>query len=89
VERDFSFIFLDEVTFGGIEASIRGLNFAELRSFEPVEIFRGGLVAAGSYSLLLRAKFQSHERTLREDEVAEWSAKIVDTLKSLGGTQRV
>jgi phenylalanyl-tRNA synthetase beta chain len=89
VERDFSFIFPDEVTFGGIETSIRGLNFAELRSFEPVEIFRGGLVAAGSYSLLLRAKFQSHERTLREDEVAEWSAKIVTTLNSLGGTQRV
>ena len=43
VERDFSFIFPDEVTFGGIETSIRGLNLAELRSFEPVEIFRGGL----------------------------------------------
>jgi phenylalanyl-tRNA synthetase beta subunit len=37
---------------------------------------------------LLRATFQSLERTLREDEVADWSAKIVATLQQLGGTQR-
>jgi phenylalanyl-tRNA synthetase beta chain len=53
-----------------------------------MEIFRGGSVSSGSYSILLRAKFQSHERTLREDEVNEWVAKIVTTLQALGGTQR-
>jgi phenylalanyl-tRNA synthetase beta chain len=88
VERDFSFIFPDDVTFERIETSIRGLSFAELQGFAPIEIFRGGSVPVGSYSILLRAKFQSHERTLREDEVAEWSATIVAGLKELGGTQR-
>jgi phenylalanyl-tRNA synthetase beta chain len=38
--------------------------------------------------LLLRATFQSGERTLREDEVARWSAKIVKALESVGGTLR-
>jgi phenylalanyl-tRNA synthetase beta chain len=53
-----------------------------------VEIFRGGSVESGKYSILLRAKFQSLDRTLREDEVAEWSAKIVSDLTELGGIQR-
>ncbi|HUK46454.1 MAG TPA: phenylalanine--tRNA ligase subunit beta [Terriglobales bacterium] len=89
VERDFSFIFSDEVTFAKIEAAIRGIGLENLRSFDPVEIFRGGAVAAGSYSILLRAKFQSFEQTLREEEVNEWSAQIVKALTELGGAQRV
>jgi len=88
VERDFSFLFPDEITFNKIEASVQGLGLGHLRSFAPVEIFRGGAVPSGQYSILLRVKFQSFERTLREDEINEWSAKIVNALTQLGGTQR-
>lgn len=88
VERDFSFLFADEIAFDTVERAIQTIQLQELRTFVPVEIFRGGSVPAGQYSILLRAKFQSYERTLREDEVNEWSAKIVDALKDLGGTQR-
>jgi len=45
-------------------------------------------VPAAKYSILLRATLQSGERTLRDDEVAEWSAQIVKALESLGGSQR-
>jgi phenylalanyl-tRNA synthetase beta chain len=88
VERDFSFVFTDQVTFEKILAAIQSLDLTALRSFVPVEIFRGGSVASGQYSILLRARFQSLDRTLREDEVAEWSARIIATLTELGGTQR-
>jgi phenylalanyl-tRNA synthetase beta chain len=88
VERDFSFLFPDAVAFRKVEHAVDSLQISELRSFVPIEIFRGGSVAAGQHSMLLRAKFQSLERTLREDEIAEWASKIVDTLKQLGGTQR-
>jgi len=88
VERDFSFVFADSVAFATMEKSIKGLNLAELRSFAPVEIFRGGAISAGKYSLLLRATFQSGERTLREDEVGRWSEKIIKALEGLGGTLR-
>jgi len=88
VERDFSFIFGDAVEFAKIQKTVAGLGLSELRSFVPVEIFRGGVVPAGKYSLLLRATFQSSERTLREDEVARWSGAIVKTLEGLGGTLR-
>ncbi|HET8826233.1 MAG TPA: phenylalanine--tRNA ligase subunit beta, partial [Terriglobales bacterium] len=88
VERDFSFLFPDKATFDQIEKAVQGLDLGELRSFSPVEIFRGGSVSPMSYSILLRAKFQSHERTLREEEVNDWTAKIVSELRKLGGTQR-
>jgi phenylalanyl-tRNA synthetase beta chain len=89
VERDFSFVFGDEVSFEEMRAAVAGLSIGELREFRPVEIFRGGSIAAGKYSALLRVRFQSDERTLREDEVVQWSGKIVAALAGLGGVQRV
>ena len=88
VERDFSFVFDDAATFEQIQRAVIRLGVAELRSFVPVEVFRGGNVPAGRYSLLLRARFQSADRTLREEEVAQWSAQIIKALESLGGRLR-
>ena len=88
VERDFSFVFDDGVEFEKIHQSVTGLGIAELRSFVPVEIFRGEKVGAGKYSILMRAKLQSSERTLRDDEVAQWAAQIAKALEGLGGVQR-
>jgi phenylalanyl-tRNA synthetase beta chain len=88
VDRDWSFIFDDAVTFERIRSVVETLKIAELRSFWPVEIFRGGSVPAGKYSVLLRAEFQSVERTLRDEEVTVWAAEIVKTLEALGGTMR-
>ncbi|MGD0760782.1 MAG: phenylalanine--tRNA ligase subunit beta [Candidatus Sulfotelmatobacter sp.] len=88
VERDFSFIFADAVSFEEMRKVVAAAQVNELREFKPVEMFRSGSIGAGKYSILLRAKFQSSERTLREEEVAQWSAKIVAALHGLGGTQR-
>jgi phenylalanyl-tRNA synthetase beta chain len=88
VERDFSFVFNDDVEFEKIHQSVCGLGIAELRSFVPVEIFRGEKVGAGKYSILMRATLQSSERTLRDDEVAQWAAQITKALEALGGVQR-
>jgi phenylalanyl-tRNA synthetase beta chain len=88
VERDFSFVFADSIGSGEISKAVTTLGVNQLRSFSPVEIFRSGGIPAGKYSLLLRARFQSGERTLREDEVAQWSQQIVRALEALGGTLR-
>ncbi len=88
VERDFSFVFSDAVEFEKIHQSVTGLGVAELRSFAPVEIFRGEKIGAGKYSILMRAKFQSSEGTLRDDEVAQWAGQITKALEGLGGVQR-
>src|SRR5262249_43657843 len=88
VERDFSFVFPDSVAFAKINQAVSLLKLEQLRSFVPAEVFRGGSVAAGHYSILLRATFQSNERTLREEEVGDWADHIRKTLGSLGGKQR-
>jgi len=88
VERDLSFVFDDGVEFERIRQSVTGLSIPELRSFVPVEIFRGEKVGAGKYSILIRARLQSSERTLRDDEVAQWAGQIARALEALGGVQR-
>jgi phenylalanyl-tRNA synthetase beta chain len=88
VERDFSFVFDDGVEFEKIHQSVSALGIGELRSFVPVEIFRGEKVGAGKYSILMRATLQSSERTLRDDEVAQWAGQIAKALEGLGGLQR-
>ena len=68
--------------------AVAGLNLPALVELTPIEVFRGGAVPAGRYSLLLRARFQLAERTLREEEVGEQAERIVGALTALGGTQR-
>jgi phenylalanyl-tRNA synthetase beta chain len=88
VDRDFSFQFDDSVTFARIAGAVAALRIAELRSLVPLEIFRGGTLPAGKYSLLLRAGFQSPSRTLTDEEVAVWAQHIIKALQALGGVQR-
>lgn len=93
VERDFSFIFPSGVTFEQVRGAVDRLGIAELRSVTTADLLQGkaaerASVPAGKYSLLLRASFQSHERTLRDDEVAAWAKQIIGALEKLGGTLR-
>jgi phenylalanyl-tRNA synthetase beta subunit len=88
VERDFSFVFGNEKTFEAMRSSVMGLGIPELTEFRPVDIFRGESIGEGKYSILLRARLQSDERTLRDEQIAAWSAQIIGALTSLGGVQR-
>jgi phenylalanyl-tRNA synthetase beta chain len=91
VERDFSFLFADTVTWANVDAALRGLNIPEMLSVAPVEIFRdakGRAVPQGEYSLLLRVVFQSPDHTLREEELTAWQEQIVAALLQLGGRHR-
>ncbi|MGB8582054.1 MAG: phenylalanine--tRNA ligase subunit beta [Candidatus Sulfotelmatobacter sp.] len=88
VERDFSFVFSDDVEFEAMRRVVMGLRLKALREFNPVEIFRGGSIDAGKYSILLRARLQSDEGTLRDQQIAEWSSQMVAALQGLGGVQR-
>jgi phenylalanyl-tRNA synthetase beta chain len=88
VERDFSFVFDDSVSFERMKSAVEELGISELQRFVPAEIYRGDKVGEGRYSVLLHAEFQSKERTLRDDEVAQWSSQIIARLESLGGVLR-
>jgi len=89
VERDFSLVLADGVTFAQVEQTIRTLAIAELQTIEPADLFRGGQIPAGKYSLMIRAKFQSAQSTLTDAQLAEFTSRIVTALEQkLGATLR-
>ena len=91
VERDFSFTFADAVEWRTIAEAVEALGIPELTRVAPIEVFRDARatsVPAGHYALLLRCVFQSPERTLREEELAGWSARLIAALTALGGVIR-
>jgi phenylalanyl-tRNA synthetase beta chain len=71
-----------------LREAVERLGIPEIISISPRELFRGGPVPVGKYSLLLRVVFQSAERTLRDVEVANWSGKIIAAVERLGGSLR-
>jgi phenylalanyl-tRNA synthetase beta chain len=81
VERDFSLLLAEGITFAEISESIRSLNIPEIISIEAVDLFQGKNVPAGKYSLLVRVNFQSREATLTEGLINHFVAKIISILE--------
>ncbi len=81
VERDFSLLLADGITFSAIADSIRSLHIAEITSIEAIDLFRGKNVPAGKYSLLVRVTFQSREGTLTEGQINHYTGKIISILE--------
>jgi phenylalanyl-tRNA synthetase beta chain len=89
VERDFSLLLADGITFAEVANTIRSLDILEIASIEAADLFRGRNVPAGKYSLMVRVTFQSREATFTDAQVADFSGKIVAALESrLGATLR-
>jgi phenylalanyl-tRNA synthetase beta chain len=89
VERDFSLVLADGVTFAQVEQTIRALGIAEIQSIHPADLFRGGQIPTGKYSLMIRVIFQSLQGTLTDSQLSEFSSRIVTALEQkLGATLR-
>jgi phenylalanyl-tRNA synthetase beta chain len=89
VERDFSLVLADGTTFAQVATEIRALGIPGLSNIEAVDLFRGGQIPAGKYSLLVRVTFQSFEGTLTETQLTDYSSRIASALtKGLGASLR-
>jgi phenylalanyl-tRNA synthetase beta chain len=89
VERDFSLVLNDGVTFSQVAGAIRELGIDELIGVEAVDVFRGGQVPAGQFSLLVRVTFQSAASTLTDAQLNHFSSRIAEALhEKLGGALR-
>ena len=89
VERDLSLLVDSGVPFGKIMAAVETLDIPELDSVRAVDHFEGKSVPKGKYSLLLRATFQSPDRTLQEENIRGFTDRIVTALeKETGATLR-
>jgi len=89
VERDFSLVLDEGILFSQVKSTIRALGIGELQSVEALDLFRGGQVAAGKFSLMIRVTFQSADATLTDAQIADFSSRIVSALETkLGATLR-
>jgi phenylalanyl-tRNA synthetase beta chain len=89
VERDFSLVLSDGVKFAQVADVIRTLAIAELQSIEVADLFRGGKMPAGKFSLMIRVTFQSGETTLTDSRISDFSSQIVAALETkLGASLR-
>jgi phenylalanyl-tRNA synthetase beta chain len=84
IERDFSVVVPEQVPYRQLEEAVLGLGLEAVQSLRPVDVFRGGSIASGHYSLLLRVTFQSLTRTLTSEEIAEASQQLLAALAALG-----
>src|SRR6266849_9953717 len=89
VERDCSLLLADGTPFSEVVEVIRSLGITELTDVEAVDVYRGGHITAGKYSLLVRVTLQSHDATLTEAQLTDFSGRIVAALESrLGAALR-
>ena len=87
VERDFSLVLADGTTFAGVEAAIRALGISEISSIDAVDLFRGKNLPQGKFALLVRVKFESHQATLTDAQLTDFSSRILATLEEKLGAK--
>ena len=89
VERDFSLILSDGTTFAAVRVVIAALGIAEIISVDAVDLFRGRNIPPGKFSLLVHITFQSHDTTLTEGQLSDFSSRIISALEQkLGAALR-
>ena len=81
VERDFSLVLSDGVTFAQVAETIRALGIAEIVSIDAADLFRGGQVPPGKFSLMIRVTFQSADATFTDAQLSGFSSRIVAALE--------
>jgi len=89
VERDFSLILADGTAFSAVANTIRSLGIAEVSSIAAVDLYRGKNMPSGKFSLLVRVTLESHQATLTEAQLTEFSSRILTALEQkLGASLR-
>lgn len=88
VHRDFSLILDRNTPWQRIDETLRRLAIPEMIDFRPREMFRDARLNEGEYSLLLGVTFQAPDRTLREDELNAFQARVVEALDRAGARLR-
>jgi phenylalanyl-tRNA synthetase beta chain len=89
VRRDFSLVLDEGITWETIDRAMGELKIPELMEWRVREVFRDARLGKGEYALLLGATFQAQDRTLREEELKGFQARVVDAVGKAGARLRV
>ena len=88
VRRDFSLVLDRSVAWETIDRALAALQIPELKEWRVREVFRDARLGEREYSLLLGATFQAADRTLREEELQEFHARVVEAVSKAGARLR-
>jgi len=88
VRRDFSLVLGQSVSWEKIDQALAALDIPELVDWRVREVFRDARLAAGDYSLLLGTTFQAPDRTLRDEELQSFQARVVAAIGEAGARLR-
>jgi phenylalanyl-tRNA synthetase beta chain len=89
VRRDFSLVLDESIAWETIDRAMAELRIPELVEWRVREVFRDARLGKGEYALLLGATFQAQDRTLREEELQEFQARVVEAVGKAGARLRV
>jgi len=88
VRRDFSLVLDESITWEKINQAVAELRIPELVEWRAREVFRDAKLGKGEYALLLGTTFQATDRTLREEELQEFQARVVEAVGKVGARLR-
>jgi phenylalanyl-tRNA synthetase beta chain len=88
VHRDFSLVLDERIGWEALDSAIRSLQIPELVEWRVREVFRDARLGKDEYSLLLGTTFQAPDRTLREEELQSFQAKVVEAVGKAGARLR-
>jgi phenylalanyl-tRNA synthetase beta chain len=88
VRRDFSLILGESVAWEALDRALAALGIAELVDWRVREVFRDPRLGRGEYSLLLGVTFQASDRTLREEELQGFQARVIEAVGKAGARLR-
>jgi phenylalanyl-tRNA synthetase beta chain len=88
VRRDFSLVLDQGVGWERIDQAMAGLNIPELVEWRAREVFRDAKLGGREYALLLGVTFQAPDRTLREEELQGFHARVIEAVGKAGARLR-
>ncbi|HLI03518.1 MAG TPA: phenylalanine--tRNA ligase subunit beta [Terracidiphilus sp.] len=88
VRRDFSLILDESVAWEALDRALAALGIAELVDWRVREVFRDPRLGRGEYSLLLGVTFQASDRTLRDEELQGFQARVIEAVGKAGARLR-
>jgi phenylalanyl-tRNA synthetase beta chain len=89
VRRDFSLVLDESIPWETIDRAMAGLGIPELVEWRVREVFHDPRLGKDEYALLLGATFQAPDRTLREEELKSFQARVVEAVNKAGARLRV
>ena len=88
VRRDFSLVLDESIPWETIDRAMAEIGIPEIVEWRVREVFRDTRLGKGEYALLLGATFQAPDRTLREEELQSFQARVVEAVGKAGARLR-